>query len=164
MIVPIAKSMDVLFEEQEGIKVTPLLTSSAQSWGEVNLEDDNIQKQEDDREGPLVIAASIEKQISDKNNPGLKNAKIFVSGSAAFLSDEILSYSLGNANKDFFMNVIGWMTDQEEIITISPKNIAREVLIISPVQQIVFMLLLFLGVPLIVFILGGVVWIKRRHL
>jgi ABC-type uncharacterized transport system involved in gliding motility auxiliary subunit len=162
MLVPVARSLEVLFTEQNGIKVTPLLKSSGQSWGKVNLESKTAQKQPEDTAGPLDIAVAIER-ANYGDNKKLKDTKILVMGNAAFLDSQMLSIP-GIANVDFFMNSVNWAQDKEENITIRPKSLESERMAISQVQVLLNAALVILVIPFAVFILGGVVWMRRRHL
>jgi ABC-type uncharacterized transport system involved in gliding motility auxiliary subunit len=84
-------------------------------------------------------------------------------GNAAFLDSQMLSIP-GIANVDFFMNSVNWAQDKEENITIRPKSLESERMAISQVQVLLNAALVILVIPFAVFILGGVVWMRRRHL
>jgi len=159
MLTPVARSIDILFEDQDGIKVTSLLKSSDNSWGKVNLQTQTAEKQPEDNEGPLNIAAVAVKTVSN----GEKEAKMLVIGTSSLLSDDIISQP-SFANSDFFMNSINWMQGKEENISIRPKSIKYDQLPITQLQAIIYSLIVFILIPLLVFILGGFVWLRRKHL
>ena len=166
LLIPVARSMEVLFEEKGSIKVNSLVKSSADSWGKTNFDSNTFQQEEGDLPGPLDIAVAITRPNYDEenNNKPLPETKILVVGNTAFLdSNTILNNQL--ANIDFFMNGLSWMQDQEDKITIRPKSLVQERMNITSQHQIqLYALLVVIVIPLIIFILGGVVWMRRRHL
>ncbi len=166
MIMPNTTSMDILFNESESIKVNSLLKTSNNSWGKTDLESIAIGKEDGDIQGPLDIAVAITRanyDVRDNYRP-LKETKIVVVGNSSFLGDEVLGLT-GHANVDFFMNTLNWMQDEETRISIRPKSLRPERMNITSYSQVLtYAALVVIVIPLIIFILGGVVWLRRRHL
>ena len=159
MLVPQARSLNILFDERRGVEVSSLMRSSDKSKGRVNL--NTGEEHEADVSGPLDIAAAITRYNYDDIN---KETRIVVVGSSSYLNNNILSI-LGIANIDFFMNSLGWMIDREEQITIRPKSLSPERLnITSQTHLLINAAIVFLVIPLLVFIAGLIVWLRRRHL
>lgn len=166
MLMPMARSFEILFKEKGNIKVESLIKSSDNSWGKVNFESKTTSKEQGDLEGPLNIAVAISRKNYDEDNnyKELKETKILVVGNTGFLSRDMLTIP-GHANMDFFMNSLNWMQDEEEKISIRPKSLQYEQLNMTSYSQIlVYAGLVVIVIPLIVFILGAVVWARRRHL
>jgi len=159
MLIPGARSIDILFEEQSGVKVSSLLKSTDKSWGKVNLETQTIEKQPEDSEGPLNIAVVATKPVKE----GEKEAKLFVAGSSQFLDNSFLN-APNFANSDFFMNTVNWLQNKEESITIRPKSLTTERLAISQSQALIYSAIVVIVIPLLVFVMGTVVWLRRKHL
>jgi ABC-type uncharacterized transport system involved in gliding motility auxiliary subunit len=159
MLVPVARSLDILFEEKDGITVNSLLKTTDKSWGETNFKE--AKKGPEDMQGPLDIAVAIERENAGEE---AKATKILVMGNAQFLADQYMS-SAGIANVDFFMNSVNWAQDKKESITIRPKSLEGEsIAFTSQIQILLYVALVVVVIPLAVFIFGGVVWMRRRHL
>ena len=159
MLVPEARSINILFDERRGVKVSSLMHSTEKSKGRVNLK--TGEENAADVSGPLDIATAITRYNYDDVN---KETRIVVLGSSSFLNSNILSMQ-GIANIDFFMNSLGWMIEREEQITIRPKSLRPERLkITSQTQLLINDAIVFLVIPLLVFIAGTIVWLRRRHL
>ena len=66
-------------------------------------------------------------------------------------------------NKDMFMNVVGWLSQQENLISIRPKEAAdRRLKVFSAIEQTVIVYLSFLLMPILVFAAGIYSWTRRR--
>ena len=166
MLMPNTTSIDVLFDESDAINVNSLLKTSNNSWGKTDLESIAIEKEDGDIQGPLDIAVAITRPNYDErdNYRPLEETKIVVVGNASFLGHEVLGFT-GHANVDFFMNTLNWMQDEETRISIRPKSLRPERMnITSYSQMLTYAALVVIVIPLIIFILGGVVWLRRRHL
>ncbi len=160
LLIPQATSLNILFEENRGIKLTSLLKSSTNSWGKVNFESQNIQEEEGDFSGPLDIAVAITRPNYGDTT---KETKIIVTGNSQFLRDQVLNMQ-GIANLDFFLNSLNWTQDTEDKISIRPKSMRPEMLTMTYKQVIINAILVVIIIPLIIFVMGGVVWFRRRHL
>jgi len=146
-----AQSIEILKNEKEWIKATPLLTTSSDAIGRSLFEG------EEDNAGPLNVAVAVE------NNGNLKASKTVVIGNSYFVSDDGMSIS--DAGKKFLVNSINWMQDNEADIYIPAKKYSTPRLQGVTQQTLT---LLFIGliivVPLIIMGVGVFVWLRRRHL
>ena len=65
-------------------------------------------------------------------------------------------------NHDLFMNTIGWLSQQESLISIRPKDAADRRLTLTAAQQNNIMALSLLIIPAAVFGTGVFTWWRRR--
>ncbi len=142
---------------QDGYDVQPLLKSSPNSWGKINIEE-TLNKEEGDLEGPLTLAAAA-KKIEGEDGEEMK-AVVF--GASSLASDQILQ--LGRGNKDLLLNAAGWLMGTPEEITIRPKQILNAPLTISRNQMLTYSGLVLLVIPGAVLGSGLVIWSRRRRL
>jgi ABC-type uncharacterized transport system involved in gliding motility auxiliary subunit len=78
-------------------------------------------------------------------------------------SDFAANYGLGiQGNRDFFMNAVNWLAQQENLIAIRPREPADRRLTLTADQQQRIMLLCLFVIPGIVFASGVYTWWRRR--
>jgi len=150
---PYSRSIDVVNKDK--IRTTLIAETSEYSWAESNLAlfDQGVaQKDSEDRPGPLGVAAVGE--IGEKT-------KIAVFGSVDFISNRFFNFS---GNSDFFLNTIGWIVGDEELISIRPKVAREGKLTLTGNQSRVVFSLTVIVLPAIVLFSGIAVWWKRRNM
>jgi ABC-type uncharacterized transport system involved in gliding motility auxiliary subunit len=82
-----------------------------------------------------------------------------VIGDSDFASNGILGIQ---GNRDFFMNVIGWLSQQENLISIRPKDADDRRITVTATQQANIMWLSLLIIPATIFGTGVYTWWRRR--
>lgn len=98
--------------------------------------------------GPLPIAAAA----------SIGKARIVVFGSVSWATNSFFRYP---GNRDLFLNAFNWMSSDEELISIRPKEPEDRRLNVKPGQGWVFPFASFF--PPILIIIGGImVWLRRR--
>jgi len=155
-----AQGIDILDVKKRSLEIKPLLTTSAVSWGKVDLTSTNIQKEEGDTTGPFNIAVTISDKIWDEKAAKYDETKLVVMGDAEFLNPQFAS--IGNA--DFVLNALNWLQDEQQSISIRPKSLVSQYLRINSFQVLLFSGVVVILIPLIILGSGLVVWLRRRHL
>lgn len=159
-VVPACRALEAL-DGIAGVIVTPVLTSSENSYGKLGESFTSLQKAEGDAQGPFALAIASEKKVTTAE--GEKDAKIFVAGSTMMLSEDILAMD-SYANADFVVQVLNWCTDTEAGINIPAKKLTPDPMNIMSYQTALFGFLFIIVIPLSVLIYGIVVFFRRRHL
>jgi ABC-type uncharacterized transport system involved in gliding motility auxiliary subunit len=153
--------------------VQALARTSAQSWAETDraaLQRGEAKPDPQDRKGPLTVAAvatlaapaadgggaAPAKGADDKKPP---RARLVVTGSANLVTNQFLG---AQGNRDFFLNVVSWLAEEEDLLSIRPKDTrAAPVILTSSQSQLVF------WVPVVVLpgaiMLCGIVAVVRRR-
>ena len=85
--------------------------------------------------------------------------RIVVIGDSDFATNNYLGIS---GNRDMFLNTVNWLAQQENLISIRPKDPDDRRLTMSAAAQRNITWLSWLGIPAIVFGLGIVSWARRR--
>ena len=133
-----------------------LIEVAQRGWLETGKLDETARfDKKHDASGPVTIGVALVKQLKGREQ------RVVVIGSGAFLAN---SY-LGNAgNLDLGVNIINWLAQDENLITIQPRatldsnlNLGKTALTLISVG---FLILL----PLIFLVTGGVIWWRRRKL
>jgi ABC-type uncharacterized transport system involved in gliding motility auxiliary subunit len=157
---PMARSLTPVSPKPKESNVTLLAKSSPYSWGEMNYEKElateQIAQNDNDKPGPLAIAAAIELQRGID-----KPSRMVVVGDSDFISNK---YYYFQANGNFFNNIISWLSDEGDLIAIAPKTASmRSVTMTEGDSRLVFFFTIVI-LPLAIFILGIAVWLYRRRL
>ena len=157
VLFPLAQPIQQLKVKKASLKIEPLLTTTAKSWGKKNLTSASTEKETGDIDGPFDVAVA----ITDTQTAG--TAKIVIFSSSGFLNSQISTVTNGG-NLDLFMNSMNWVQDLKENISITPKDLTSEGLKITQAQTLGYAAMVVIVIPAIVMIAGIVVWVRRRHL
>ena len=149
---PLARSISTAKTPAPGITVQPLARSTVDSWGETNrasLEAGQVKPDPEDPKGPLTLAAAATK---DKT-------RLVVYGTANLAINQFLNVQ---NNRDFFLNTVSWLAEQEDQISIRPKDTrSTPVFLTSQQAQAVFWLPVVI-LPAVA-LAAGIVAIARRR-
>ncbi len=163
---PLARSVEPSKESVSGVTVETLFKSSQDSWGETDLKDLRGSSKASfdekvDLKGPLPMAVAVTKEVkpaSDKG-PAVK-ARMVVVGNSNFA---INAYFPAQGNGNLFLNMISWLAQDEDLISIRPKTPEDKRVILSQGQQSEIRLFTVILIPACVLIAGIVVWTRRRR-
>jgi ABC-type uncharacterized transport system involved in gliding motility auxiliary subunit len=150
------RSISVINNHSSSLKLAPIaLTSSKdKSWGET---DKSLNVQFDkgkDNPGPVALSYVIWKQ---NTHPEITDTRLIVFGDADFLSN---AYVKQYSNGAMGLNVVNWVSELDYRVFINSEIIKVERLDLTSQQQRLIAALLFL-MPLIIFIWGIWVWMRR---
>jgi len=145
----------------KGANSTVLLQTTDKGWGVNNvkaLKGAVSYHPGIDVKGPIPIAVASEFDLTDGSN---KKARLVVYGNSLFFSNQFAT-TLGNA--DLALNTFGWMAEQENKISIHPKEEDERILNISNVSIMLIICVAIILIPLAALIAGFVVWFRRRSI
>ncbi|VAW53578.1 hypothetical protein MNBD_GAMMA07-641 [hydrothermal vent metagenome] len=137
---------------------TNLLITADTSWAEtgdflLGLAFDKTK----DFAGPLSIGIAQQRQITLQDKKVTQ--RVVVIGDTDFIANNNLGKG---ANLDFILNTFNWLTQNEKLISIAPKNAPDLRLNLSaPVAALLGLVFLF-ALPIFFFIMGAAIWSKRR--
>lgn len=161
MLIPDSRSIT----ETNGVNNTnidSLLKTSANSWGETNIDEyknQQVKLDNADIKGPLTLAAYATKNITTD-----KQMKLLVVGNDLITMDQIFYNFKNRANLDFVLNAMGVLSGTKQTVAIRPKPMDTSYMTITPIAQINVAVFLVLLLPAAVFAIGFVVWLRRRTL
>jgi ABC-type uncharacterized transport system involved in gliding motility auxiliary subunit len=107
-----------------------------------------------DTPGPAVIAVALQRNINDREQ------RIVVVGNGAFLAN---SFAGNGGNVDLGVNMVNWLASEEHLITLQPRATRDSNILLSRTQLAVISLGFLVGLPLLLSVVGGVMWWKRRR-
>lgn len=167
---PLARSVEVVAGGVGGHTAQAIVETSAQSWGETDVKalsaGTSVKMDEGkDKPGPITLGAAVSAQVDDATKSADASApkaetRVVVFGDSDFVSNSARGIS---GNRDLFMNTLGWLSQQENLISIRPKEADSRPLDPMPAStQALVMYGGWLGMPLLVFGIGIYSWLRRR--
>ncbi|MDE0848039.1 MAG: Gldg family protein [Nitrospinaceae bacterium] len=157
-----------------GITTTELLKTGANSWAESDFGSGTVQYDEGkDVKGPVsvsviatkypeeenpAIAENLEKPKSEK--PALK-ATLLVVGDSDFSNNRYTNFS---GNGDFFLNAISWLAEEENLISIRPKERKNTPIQMTQSWGYAIFIMGVIVFPGLVATMGIRTWWRRRRL
>jgi ABC-type uncharacterized transport system involved in gliding motility auxiliary subunit len=166
---PLARSASPTTEPVNGHTAQSVIKTSPRSWAESDvkgaLSGKPVEYDEGkDKKGPISIAAAVSAPIAnapagaDKDAPK-PETRVAVIGDSDFASNAVLGIS---GNRDLFMNVVGWLSQQENLISIRPKEADDRRITMTNTQQQSVIILSLLIIPGFIFGTGVYTWWRRR--
>jgi len=161
---PTARSVDGLGNSR--FTFQPLLRTSDASWLTKQITGDISIDPSRDQKGPIVIGGVVEeKQDAGEAVGGASNTapkmRIVVIGDSDFASNGLMR-SAGNG--DLFQNVVTWLADEGDLISIRPQKAETATLLISPQRMMATFYFSVLILPVGVLLTGLLIWRRRRRL
>ncbi len=164
---PEARSVEKKEEVPSGVRVTSLAKTTKSSWAETDPEGGKFELDEDeDKRGPVSIAAVATKTIDAGDEPapegetqGKETARLVVYGDSDFASN---SYFHASGNSDLFLNTISWLLEDEELISIRPREREDRRLTLTAGQTKKVFYFSVVLMPLVIIGIGLVVWGRKR--
>jgi ABC-type uncharacterized transport system involved in gliding motility auxiliary subunit len=148
-VFPLARSLDVKSPAEK------LFSTSADSYALTNpklpIKESDLDKA---AKGPFTLGAAA--TIGSGNNA----ARVIVVGSSNWLSNQIMGAPV--ANRDLGLNMMNWLTSDEDLISIRPKEPEDRRLRVTGSAMRVIFLTSVVFLPLVVILSGVSVWWKRR--
>jgi hypothetical protein len=140
------------------VELTPLLSTSANSFLRTDMEELSSVQVASDIKGPITVAmiATDPSWVQD-NEP---QARIVAIASGQFLP----AYQVSPGNLDFFMNSITWLQDRPETLSVRSKSMFLLPMMINAVLINFYAVIIVIVIPVGFFIAGLVIWLRRRHL
>ena len=168
-----ATKVNIEEEKLEELKVeeTDLLLASENSYfrSNFNIQSDGVKENEE--KGTFVVGAQLEKTVkeaNEENGEGAITSKLVIFGENYFVSDYPLNQTsqyaaiqLASYNKDLILNSIAYLVDREEDIT-ARKDTGTITYTATEAQDTIIKIIIF-AVPIIIIIVGIVVWQIRRR-
>ncbi len=160
VMTPRAQAVITTEMKRRDVEITPLLTTSPQSFLRTDLEEPGMNKVPSDISGPHTVAAAV--RVRPVDNIEDPTARIILVGSTEMLVPNYL-YGVIPGNINFFMNSLSWLQDRRDNITIRSKSVLQFPMSLTGTLIIVYSVIFVIVLPLASFVTGLVVWLRRRH-
>lgn len=160
VLMPTSQHVTFSDEAAKEWEYVPLARTSPRSWAETDMQGTVISFNADkDIQGPLALAAAVVPKT--KPTEGQPNPAIVILGNSTFVSNAYANV-LGNA--DLFLHVVGWLAEERDLVSITPKEPAFRPFIPNPTQALTLFWLQVVFLPLTTLLYGIMVWRRRRRL
>jgi len=149
---PLTRSVETAKTPPTGVNLTTLAKTSSESWAETSreeLQQGQVKPDAGEARGPLPVAA-----VATKDK-----ARIVVYGTSSFGANQFINLQ---GNRDFFLNTVSWLAEEEDQISIRPKESRSAPVFLTSQQAQAAFLLPVVVLPGIVLV-GGIVAVIRRR-
>ena len=144
---------EVEVDDEDGITMTPFLKTSQAGYAIT---------EEKETQGEYILGAVSTKSGGDAEeaDAAAEEARLTVLGSASMIDSQIVDSFSNLDNMTVFMNSVTANFDEMENIAIEAKSLALTYN--TPLHAGVTSMVLIIGIPLVIVIIGFVVWMRRR--
>ncbi len=140
-------------EDKGGFDIKEVLKTGKNSWAESDYTNREVGFNEgEDIAGPVTIAALVEKKTDDKK------LSLAIFGDSDFAKN---GYWKNQGNADLFLNTVNYLAEEEDLISIRPKEIDDRRVTLTQADVKTIFYLVVIAIPLLVIIAGVVFYIKR---
>lgn len=151
---PLACSVTPM-ENKGGYTITELLKTSGNSWADVDYQSGKVSfDPEKDKKGPVTLAVAVEKSTSKPK------VSLVIFGDSDFAKN---GFFKNQGNMNLFMNTINYLAEEEDLISIRPKEIDDSRLSMTQADVKGLFYLVVIAIPLLVIIIGVVIFIRRNR-
>lgn len=176
---PLARSVTAIAGGSNGRTAQNLVNTSANSWAESNIKEltttGKVARELDkgDKAGPVSLAAVVSAPATDApassaatpadpaspGDPAKPETRIAVFGDSDFVTNGYLGIP---GNRDLFLNTINWLAQQENLISIRPREPGSSTLNLTADAARRIFWLSILIIPGLILAAGVQTWWRRR--
>jgi hypothetical protein len=157
VLIPNCMGVKELEMKKRELEIKPIFQSSEQSW--IRTKDSGEREMLPmDIEGPANLAVSIENKFEPE-----EGLRLVVMGSAGILRS-IPPYGQLKGNIEYFLNSLSWVNNQTETVSVGSKSLFKLPLRIPGSLSFIYSGIVVILIPLVIFVVGLIVWLRRRHL
>ncbi len=169
---PLAREASPIAGGVNGHVAQSFIETGPRSWAETDLKalmttgQVSLDEGKGDKKGPIVLGAAVSASAAAATppKPGEPDApkpetRVAVIGDSDFAANGTLGVP---GNRDLFMNTVGWLSQQDNLISIRPKEPDDRRITLTATQESNIFWLSLLIVPGCIFAAGVASWWKRR--
>jgi ABC-type uncharacterized transport system involved in gliding motility auxiliary subunit len=171
---PLARSAEPVSGGVNGRFAQSVVESGERSWAEADVKSllttgqVSLDESEGDKTGPIPLASAVSAPSTEAATPADADAdadatkpetRVAVIGDSDFAANAGVGIQ---GNKDLFMNMVGWLSQQENLISIRPKEPNDSRITLTATQQNNIVWLSLVVIPVCVFGTGISIWWRRR--
>jgi ABC-type uncharacterized transport system involved in gliding motility auxiliary subunit len=166
----LARSVTPITGGANGHTAQAVAQTSQRSWAETNIKElltthkATPEFDKGDKAGPIALVSAVSAAVTDAPAGAAPDApkpetRLVVAGDSDFASNQLLGFQ---GNRDFFTNSVNWLAQQEDLISIRPRDPEdRRIQLTSDQGTLIFYLTVFI-IPGLLLLNGVRVWWRRR--
>src|SRR3954463_6027241 len=169
---PLAREASPISGGVNGHTAQPFVETGPRSWAETDLKslftsgEVSLDEGKGDKKGPIALGSAVSAAVAPATPPKPGEAegpkpetRLAVIGDSDFASNGTLGVP---GNRDLFMNTIGWLSQQDNLISIRAKEPDDRRITLTATQESNIFWLSLLIVPGCIFGAGVASWWRRR--
>jgi len=144
-------------------QVSVIAQSLPESWSETAQLGGEIayEPEKGDVKGPIKIILALERVLpADTDKPAKASQRVVIAGDSDFLAN---SYIGAGANLQLGLNIINWLSGDDDLIAIEPKHAPDTKLQLDDTEILIIGAGFFLVLPSALFAAGLTIWFRRRR-
>ncbi|WP_342552588.1 GldG family protein [Paenibacillus sp. FSL R7-0652] len=150
-------SIALTSKEQDKYKLSPLMHSSNDSYGETDinglLQNETNNDKDADIQGPVDLGYAADTKDG--------KPKAVILGSSIFMQDSEIA---SGGNRDFILNTVNYLSEKEDGLTIRPRiQAGYEIAYLNGQQARTIFFTAIVAFPLVFVIIGVILWWRRRR-
>lgn len=160
---PVTRSVSFDISKVNTYRFSPFLQSGENTWLTEQSEGELTVDAERDQKGPIIFGGVVTSNTghTDSGTEQLQQMRIVVVGDSDFGTNSVARAA---GNGDLFQNIITWLADEGDLVSIRPQEIPTTTLLLNDKQMAVIFSVSVLILPIGIMSIGLVIWRKRRQL
>jgi ABC-type uncharacterized transport system involved in gliding motility auxiliary subunit len=151
---PVSRSLQI--KNTDKVTNQKLFSTSANAIATSKLATNEVNPADPtNKKGPFILGVAGTYNTGKANDPG----RFVVIGSSGFLDNGMVGFQ---SNRDLALNAVNWLSSDEDLISIRPKEAEDRRLNVTQRQMNLFAYSVLIFFPLLVIIGGVAVYLKRR--
>lgn len=151
--------------EELGVETEILATSGPNSFYRTDYSIESTSKTDEDEDaGNATVGALLKKKINDDvtSEMIIYSNNVFITNLQIAISSQYYSYALDfYNNEDLAINSVAYLTGRDNMITIR-KDVEQTTYTVTQSQNVIILTIIF-AIPIMIIIIGIIVWIYRRR-
>lgn len=155
VIMPYASGLVTADTIRSTLTVTPLLSTSDSAYSKTNLQSTTVAKEEGDIDGPFYLGI-----LSTDSYKGVTSNLVVFSSEFTF-AEQTSASTYGN--NDLLAGTLGYLCgDTAATVSIPTKTFGQNYIYMAPSHSIIWGVITALCIPIIIFVSGAVICLRRR--
>lgn len=155
-LMPMAQGLTVQQDLRDGLTVTQILRSTSDSYSKLAAYNmTTFEKEAGDIDGSFALAVAIEEPVA-----GGDTRLVWYTTSA--MMEASVDEMVAGSNTDLVLNALSWMTERENSISITPKNLTNTQLTMTA-TTVNLLGTVMIAVPVLILAVGIVVMVRRKR-
>jgi gliding motility-associatede transport system auxiliary component len=172
---PYARSVKPVEGAPNGRTATTIIQSGVNSWAETDLQTLTTRGEarpdfdKGDIKGPVSLAVAVSAPVANAPTPPATDGqdanankpetRLVVVGDSDFATNGVAGMG---GNRDMFLNMVNWLAQQENLISVRPRNPAdRRITMTAGQDRMIFWFAMII-LPGLIFVAGIQAWWRRR--